>query len=289
MRTSGVIFDPLVGLSQTFNPGDGVHTRNNTMGSRMPVQPRPLPGENALGIIYLGQSTAASFGTGALYTSSHAKSLMGNIFDGLMYACSDVMPGTDSITSTTGSSPGAAIPDQLIVTLGKYHRVAIVNVAMGSTRSVQWTSEANNLLMCVRAAYVLLQQHGYRTIKLCFQQGEGDAADGTSAATQATNITMLRYCLDVNGVNVPLYVSKTTFGYGGWVCTDPNPALWAPPPGSNAANVRLGQANAVNGSTILAGPDTDLIRGFSGGRGTGAHWGSQAEIIACAAGWAAVL
>lgn len=282
MRGGGAAADPGVGFATSFDPGDGLRPRYNTLGALTPVYPRPFPTEHALGIIYTGQSVAANFSTGALYTASSARSLQLNIMDGRVYAMADPTFDCDG----TGGSPGSAIGDSLIP--GKRDRVCLANVSFGSTTSAQWANGANNLSQGFKMALAGLRAHGYTDIVHFHQQGEADANNGTSQATMLANLQAFDFWRRNAGASrVPMYVSQSTFPFGGWVTTDPNPVLWTP--GAAATLIRNAQVAAVNGSTILAGPDCDLIRGAAYGRNAVAHPTLQAGPVAMATQWAALL
>jgi hypothetical protein len=106
---SGTASDPALGFPSTYNAGDGVRSRYNTLGSLTPVWPRPLVSERTLGIIGTGQSTASNFGNGTLYVASSARSHQINIMDGLVYPMADPTLGADG----TGSSPFSMIGDAI--------------------------------------------------------------------------------------------------------------------------------------------------------------------------------
>lgn len=184
----------------------------------------------------------------------------------------------------TGGSPTSAIGDKLIA-LNKYDRVTVVNAAFGSTSSAQWADKTNTLAQGLKAAWALLKARGYTTIKHIHQQGEFDANAGTSQATMLANLQALDAWRRGAGINCPMYVSQTTFNYGGWTTTNPDPTLWTP--GAAATLIRNAQAAAANGSTIFAGPDTDLVRGTA--YRTSAHYSTQAGALAVADQWAAIL
>lgn len=280
MRVTGDAFDPFAFFATSFDPGDGLRPRYNTIGARVPVFPRPVAGERTLGIIVSGQSTISNWGNGTLYTASSSRSHQANIMDGRVYPMADPVFGCDGTTAT----PASMIGDKLIA-LGKYDRVTIANVAFGSTSSAQWMDRWNNLGQGLRMAAALLAAHGYETVKHIHQQGEADAASGVSQATMLANLLELASWTKTAGIAAPLYVSQTTFNYGGWVTTNPDPALWTP--GAAATLIRNAQAAFPNGGTRLAGPDTDAIRGAA--YRSGAHWSTQAGAQACADAWAAVL
>jgi hypothetical protein len=281
MRASGTASDPAIGLASSFDPGDGLRPRYNTLGALKPVWPRPVAGERTLGVSVGGQSTIADWSSGALYTALSARSHQANILDGRVYPMADPVFGCDG----TGGSPSSALGD-LLIALGKYDRVTVANAAFGSTTSAQWANSTAQPAQGLKAAWALLKAHGYTNIVHIHQQGEADASAGTSQATMLANIQALDLWRRAYGINCPMYVSKTTFPFGGWVTSDPNPVNWTP--GAAATLIRNAQAAAVNGTTILAGPDTDLIRGSAYGR-TSAHPTLQAGPLAIAAQWAALL
>jgi hypothetical protein len=278
VQTTGTASDPIRGYPTDFNPGDGLRSRYVTVGSRVNKFGRPSAGERALGILCTGQSTLANWGAG-LYTSSNAKSLQGNIYDGQVYPMQDPVFDADG----TDSSPAAAIGD-ILLGGGYYDRVLVVNVAFGSTNSTQWASASGNLFQGFQCAYNFLVNNGYTDIRHIHQQGEADALVGTSQATMLANIRAIDTNKSRLGMYCPMYVSQTTFDYD-WVVTDPDPDNWTP--GSSASAIRAAQAASWNGDTILPGPDTDTLRGSP--YRLGAHWMSQTGVIACANLWAETL
>jgi hypothetical protein len=282
MQSGGSPVDPAATLTASYNPGDGSRPRFNTVGAQVEVvNPRPVAGEVSEALILTGQSTIANWGSGTAYVASSSKSHMGNPLNGRVYPARDSMFFCDG----TGSGPGSALGDQRIA-LGVVQRVLVVNASFGSTTSAQWADATGQPFLGFLVAWNFLLAHGWSPsqIKHIHQQGEADANAGTSQATMLANIQAIASNKTVLGITSPMWVSQTTFPYGGWDTSNPNAALWTP--GAAAILIRNAQLAAVNGTTIRQGPDTDLIRGYVGGRGTGAHWGSQAECIACAAAWA---
>jgi hypothetical protein len=277
-RSSGSAVDLSLGFPTTYNAGDGVRSRYNTLGSLTPVWPRPRSG-GALGLIVTGQSTIANWGAGTLTTATSPLSLQLNILDGRVYPAAGAAFGADG----TGNSPASSIGDALI-TASKEVQVCVANVAFGSTTSAQWADGTGTLARGVKIAWDLLRAHGYTRIKQIHQQGEADAAAGTTYATMKANLLAMQVWRKNYGITCPVYVSRTTFNYD-WTTTDPNPANWTP--GSAAQAIRSAQVDAVDGTYILAGPDTDTIRGAA--YRTAAHWDTTAGAVACGQLWANTL
>jgi hypothetical protein len=284
VRSTGVATDPVLGYSGSYDPGDaggGGRPRYNTIGALTPVYPRELWNERTLAIICTGQSVIANWGIGTLYTATSPRSHQANIMDGRVYAMKDPVLGADG----TGGGPSSAIGDKLIAA-GKYDRVTVCNVAFGSTSSAQWADPRGYLATGLKSAWALLMAHGYRTIVILHQQGEADASVGVSQSTMAANLNSFNQWRISAGIDCPMRIAQATFNYGGWVVTNPDPALWTPGPAAVA--IRNAQA-ATWGSLnkVLRGPDCDLIRGpaYRGG----AHWDTQAGAVACAQAWADLL
>src|SRR5262249_10102539 len=145
MRATGAATDHAIGLAGSFDPGDGSRPRYATVGSRVPVDPRPLAGERALGVILSGQSTIASWALPGGYIASQAKSLQVNVFDRRAYLAQDPVFGCDGDPSGHGGSPSSAIGDYLISS-HKYDRVLVANASFGSTSSQQWSQALPNTL-----------------------------------------------------------------------------------------------------------------------------------------------
>jgi hypothetical protein len=276
-RSSGSSVDLSIGFPTSYD-GQGVRERFNTIGSLTPVWPRPGSG-GALGLIVSGQSTMSNWGAGTLTSSISPLSLQLNILDGRVYRAAGPGFGADG----TDNSPASSIGDALI-SAGREVQVCTANVAFGSTRSSEWANGSGTLARGVKIAWDMLRAHGYTRIKHIHQQGEGDAADLVSYATMKANLLAMQTWRYHYGITAPLYVSRTTFSYG-WTTTDPNPANWSP--GSAAQAIRSAQADAVDGTYILAGPDTDTIRGAA--YRVGAHWETTAGAVACGQLWATFL
>ena len=236
-----------------------------------------------------GQSTTSNWGSGVQYVSPNANSHMGNPVDGRVYPARDpsfFCDGSNPVTRA-GTTPVSALGDARIA-LGVVQRALVVNCAWGSSNSTQWADPNGQLFKSFLVAWNFLLAHGWSPsqIKHLHSQGEADAAVGTSQATMTANINAIASNKNVLGITAPMWVSRCTFPYGGWDTTNPNSAFWTP--GAVAIGIRNAQLAVVNGSTIRQGFDTDTIRGSSG-RGTGAHWAAQSEIIAVANGQAALM
>lgn len=274
---SGSPLDLALGFPSSYD-GQGVRERFNTIGSLTPVWPRPGVA-GALGLIVSGQSTMSNWGAGALTVATSPLSLQLNILDGRVYPAAGPGFGADGVDNSPASSIGDAM-----ISAGKEVQVCTANVAFGSTRSSEWANGSGTLARGVKIAWDMLRAHGYTRIKHIHQQGEGDAADGVSYATMKANLQAMQSWRYHYGITAPLYISRTTFSYD-WTTTNPNPANWAP--GSSAQAIRAAQLDAVDGTNILQGPDTDTIRGVQ--YRVGAHWETTAGAIACGVLWASVL
>lgn len=226
--------DPYIFSEFSVAPGGG----NRDLTGKTITTPRLVGGQTTGIFVVAGQSNAANVcPTGYTPTNSTVVDNL-NIYDGGTYAGADPLLGAHN----TGIGPGnlfTRMADKLI-TAGKYQRVILIPVAVGSTSISDWTSNSGRLVVAgLRASAVGLSITAY-----LWMQGENDTNAGTSQAAYAASLSTLIAVPRAAGFNAPWLIGKCTYLSG-----------------AVSAAVQAAQVAAVNGTTIFAGADTDTLTG----------------------------
>jgi hypothetical protein len=238
--------------------------------TELPPPPRverscaPVPGKTAIIVVH-GQSNAGNYGS----TRHTAREAVDN-FDpatGKCFAAADPLLGTDGI----GGSFATRLGDILIQT-GRYDRVIIVPIAMGSSTISALNNERAEL---ITNALPKLKAAGLTPTHILFQQGEQDAMLTTSAEQYVSQLHQLVTRFRTAGFDAPFYLSRST------KCDAGEP--------TNTEAVRAGQLSAINDAlNIRQGPDTDTIGNDGRNPSDGCHM-NEIGTLANAALWAAFI
>lgn len=202
----------------------------------------PVAGETVGVLIVAGQSNAANTaGDGTAYTPTNPAKI-DNLFlsDGGVYAASDPLLGTENGYAGEIGNVFTRVADKL-VTAGWRQRVVIASVAIGATSATQWDAL---LYRRIVAAHRRALAKGFTVDGICWQQGETDTALETSQAAYTASMTSLMGKVAAAGVSAPWLIAKGTLYLG-----------------AASTAIRAAQTALVNGSTVLAGPDTDTLTG----------------------------
>lgn len=197
-------------------------------------------------LIIAGQSNmSAEANTAYTVTNSSAVDNF-NIYDSCCYNYTDPPLGStwvyQALGGTSPGSIGGRIADKF-VTAGKFARVIVVPVAVGSTSIADWdTGLLSNRLPATikRLAQKGITPQTNVTFAICWGQGESDGATGTSAYTTA--LTNIRSKAVTAGFSGRFFVNKQTWNAG-----------------SVASLVQAAQTGIVDNSTFWAGGDADSL------------------------------
>jgi hypothetical protein len=238
---------------------------NNPSG-KTEVSGAPVGGESTEVILWFGQSKPDNTVMSDNYSTVNAKNHNLNIFDGACYQASGGLLG-NSIgpdSALFGQSYITRFNDG-VITAAIRTRVIAVPIAVASTSITQWATGgiySGRYGLVARRLFDL----GLMLNKICLDIGETDAINGMTATTFTSNVNTVRLLLNAATLTAPLYIART-----------------AVHPSASAANqtaIRNGQNNAINGTTILAGPDLDLIRSRDA---SGVHFNPTGSAAAASA------
>ena len=254
----------------------GIATNLLALGTRqndvavLPPPPRverscaPAPGKTAIIVVH-GQSNAGNYGS----TRHTAREAVDN-FDpatGKCFAAADPLLGADGM----GGSFATRLGD-ILIEAGRYDRVIIVPIAMGSSTISSLNSERAAL---ITNALPKLKAAGLTPTHILFQQGEQDAALTTSAEQYVLQLHQLVTRFRVAGFDAPFYLSRSTKCDAAWP--------------KNIEAVRAGQLSAISDAlNIRQGPDTDTIGNDGRNPSDGCHM-NEIGTLANAALWAAFI
>lgn len=229
--------------------------------------PRLVSGEATGVFILAGQSLGAN-SCDTLYTPTHGSKVDNlNVLDGGIYAAVDPLLGCDELN---GNWFGR-FADKLI-TAGKYARVILVPIALGSTLVADWAvGGAYNPLVSV--AFARCAALGYTANAVLWQQGEQDGVAGTTTTAYEASLTSLINQQRGLGNTAPWLLARSTIS-------------------SNTASTTIESAYAalINGTYIFAGADTDSLTGTTNRQVDGTHLnatGSDANATLWKNAWAA--
>lgn len=194
-----------------------------------------------------------------------------NVFDGNMYDCNGPLLGT-TYAFNLGLGPGnvaVRVADQL-VTRGKFNRVIIVSLAVGSTLVAQWaTGDLSNkasIAMLRLAARGITPGMAGTTWACVMGVGEVDFANGTTQAAYAASGNTFINTMTALGITRIFWDRESDVGQ------------------TNNA-IRSAQASLWNGTTVFNAGDFDSIPLSS--RPDGIHFndlgGLQAQNLVVAA------
>lgn len=207
------------------------------------------PAENTGVYIAMGQSNAAAYGEGTLFTPiNSAKVDSFSTFNGGMFEGKDPGPNVDG----PGTSWMYRLADKLI-TAGVHQRVIIVPLGMGSAACAYFKPNGP-LGRFFPSAHYRLAALGIPITAILWQQGEREGQLGfTQAQYQADLQSVIDHTREV-GFSGPWLVGKSTMsGF------------------STSAAVRAACDAVVNGVDVFAGADTDSLGGANRDAG-GTHF-----------------
>lgn len=171
-----------------------------------------------------------------------------------------------------GSGDGASLWPRVAANLGgQLHGrpLLFAQLAVESTTIADWTS-AGPLRDSLNAELQALARSGLAVDAVLWQQGEADALAQTTAEGYGQRLVELRRSLAAQGVRAPFVAALSTY------C-----------PGSDGGAIRAAiRQAALNGTGLVVGPDTDLLRGAM--RSGDCHF-SETGLGAAAEEWAATL
>lgn len=251
-------------LRDLFDPALYGIPNRNTDGLTQ-VNPNLVAGETTCVILAAGQSTIANSGNGT-YTKTSSRIHCLNIYSGGMYSAANPLLACTG----TGENFLLRLADKMI-TAGKYQRIILIPLAVGSTTIAKWENSASafcneRLAVAARRALALGLTPNY----FLWQQGEADTNFGTTQASYANSLASVISTIRSVLVGTKIVISQTSTAAG-----------------VTSSAVRAAQAAAVNvPSNILAGPDTDTIGSSS--RYDGTHF-DVTGMDTCAGLWNAKL
>lgn len=214
---------------------DEVRARGNrTLTGKAISSPRQTPGERTLVLIVGGQSLVAN-SSDSLYTPVHSGKVDNlSLLDGGTYAASDPLLGCDG----DGGTWMGRCADKLI-DAGVCDRVVLVPVACGGTSITLWepgTMFGDRISVAAKRCAAV----GLQPSLVLWEQGQSD--HGMASATYRAKLLGIIAGVRSAGLAAPWLVARSTMEAN---ITD--------------ANVRAAQSAVVNGTDILAGPDSDSL------------------------------
>lgn len=273
----------MLGIGSTSDPyrmteGEIPPSNRNTRNKTIRANPRLIDGERTLVLILWGQSLIANYDS-ALYTPTNPSKIDNlNIFDGGVYAAELPLLGTDGpvvspgVTVGVGGNYAFRLADKAISN-NEFDRVVLVPAAVGGA-SLSQLGVGGVFNLRLRTAFARCAALGLPATAVLYQQGEADAALGTSQAAWQAAFNAMVGAEVARGNNVPWFVAKSTM-----VTNVVSPTMQAAIDG------------VVNGVNIFAGPNTDSLTGVTN-RHDGTHLtgaGSDANATMALASIAAVL
>ena len=234
------------------------------------------PAVRNLVLIIAGQSNMISIGSAA-HTIVNGTVLDNfNVYDGATYAAAEPLLGTQYALASLGGDAkcclGTKVGDGLI-TAGKFDRVLLVPVAIGSTVVSQWGN--GEMKDRIPTAIARLAARGTVegtnvTFAIMWGQGESDAVAGTSQANYQASFGQMVTRARAAGMAGKIFC-----------------AIQSRQTSTNNATIRAAQAACVNnGAGIYAGPDVDAIT--AGRYGDGTHL-DTAGLASATTAWLAAL
>jgi hypothetical protein len=205
------------------------------------------PAQNTLALLGAGQSNYTS-NEPTLYLPTNSAAIdTFNQYDGACYSINGPLVGI-SYSPTQG--PGnmlVKIADKL-VSAGKYDRVIIVPVAVGSSGVADWAT--GSLVDRIPCTMRRLASRGFipgtpgLTFAITWGQGETDCQNGTTQAAYTTALNSVIATSFASGFVGKFFVNIQTLDVG-----------------NVSAAVQAAQAAVVNNTTVFAGGNLDTLTG----------------------------
>lgn len=230
------------------------------------VDAAPVEGQSTAVFLVFGQSKADNTVIGDTYSTVNLTNHNLSLADGAVYRSAAGLLGNSIPPENAlyGHSYLTRLADK-VITGGSRARVITVPMCVGSASITTFSTGGT---YADRYAYAKrrLDDRGLTCTHILFDQGETDAINGMSAATYTAHVQAIRSLLTAAGLTAAMYVAKATL----------HPSASS----GNQTIIRTGQTNAVNGTTILAGPDLDAVAGRDG---SGVHFNTTGSDAAASA------
>ena len=229
------------------------------------VSPRLAAGEDTAVMVVAGQSNAANFSLGSYSIVNTTKLQMLGLLNGGVYQAREPVLGAGG----TLNNLFVRALDTLI-TDTVYERIVAVYVAISGTEILHWRTGGSlnhRLLVAARRCASV----GLTPTHFLWMQGETDTQLGTSEATYAAALAEVIGTPRAEGFDAPWFIGKCSYSgtAGGVVSTA----------------IQNAQTDAINGTDIFAGADTDTLTGAN----RNVDHFTDAGATAAAALWAAAI
>lgn len=191
-------------------------------------------------IVFIGQSLSVNSVT-TRYVPVNSNIDQMNIWDGKLYKAKDPLLGING--GALGGTWMLPMADKLI-TDGHFDRVIIVPMAVGNTRVGQWSDPnlAPYLFRRINSVGLRLRDAGLPCTAIMWGQGESDTSAGTSQAAYAAALSKIIAEFNRAIPGAPFLVAQEAYYYG-----------------NTNAGILAAQASVVNGTTVFAGENVELI------------------------------
>jgi hypothetical protein len=200
--------------------------------------PCPAQDDSTAVLLLIGQSNAAN-DQGQRHDGASANVI--NFADGKCYLAASPLLGTEGEFGESWT----LLANKLLASK-RFEKVVLVPAAVGSTEIARWAEGGDVNRALLRTVESAMSQ--YKFTHILWHQGETDFRLNTPEEAYAQSFRSLLNSLRAKGVLAPIYVSVASYEqrYKNWVKDNP---------------ISAAQKAVVNGSDILAGPDTDALVG----------------------------
>ncbi|MCS3929595.1 hypothetical protein M2175_004626 [Bradyrhizobium elkanii] len=233
--------DPFV-LNELGQASTGMFKDTNGKTARAPGL---NPAVSTLVLISAGQSNRTTLNPTSFTPTTNAAVIDNfSVYDGNTYNASGPLLGTQYVPTQGPGNLMTRVGDKL-VTAGKFARVILVPLAIGSTSVIDWsTGNYADRIPCAlrRLASRGIAPRANVAFAIEVGLGETDGVSGMSSATWQSNFGVWFSNVAAAGFTGKWYVAQETWD-GGAV----------------SASVAAGQAAVVNGTTVFAGANADSL------------------------------
>jgi hypothetical protein len=238
------------------NPAGATHDPYTSTAGKTSSSASINPGAWTAIVIAVGQSLISNEND-TLYTTFNTTKVDNlNPYSGLVYRGTDPWIGCAGVSgSWLGKFADAAINS------GMFERVIICPIGIGGRPPAEWNLSGrynHRLLVALkRVRHLIGPTPGTHTFPMVFWMMQGATAEApidgqvTTYENYITDFGQAHSLMAGLGLDWPWYVSQTTYVAG-----------------VTKTDIRQAQADVVNGTTIRAGPDTDVVTA----RGDGVHF-----------------
>ena len=215
--------------------------------------PRLISGDKTGVYICLGQSLSANSVEGTVTAANANKIDCLNVYDGGLYEGTEGLLGCSSLDNdpVTNGNLFVRVADKLIAA-DTNRRVILIPLGINGMSVGLWATQSE-MRERLKVAFLRAQALGLTVNGCLWQQGEADTYNGTTQAAYTSALQSLIAYPRSLGFNAPWLIARASYYQG-----------------ATSAAVIAGQNGTINGTTILAGPNTDVIG--SGGRRDNAHF-----------------